>query len=70
MKQWGQSRASINGWLLGLLGPYHQYAIGMFNTFSRGPIEWSLTDTGGGGYNLGGAGFPLVALPDLHLIKF
>jgi hypothetical protein len=23
-----------------------------------------------GGYNLGGAGFPLVALPDLHLIKF
>jgi hypothetical protein len=57
MKQWGQSQASINDRLLGLLGPYHQYAIGMFNTCSRGPTEPSLTDTGGG-YNLRGAGFP------------
>jgi hypothetical protein len=57
MKQWGQSQASINNRLLGLLDPYDQYAIGTFNTCSWGPTEWSLTDTGGG-YNLGGAGFP------------
>jgi hypothetical protein len=57
MKQWGQSQASINGRLLGLLGPYHQYVIGTFNTCSRGPTERSLTDTGGG-YNLRGASFP------------
>jgi hypothetical protein len=57
MKQWGQSQASINDRLLGLLGPYHQYAIGTFNTCSRGPTERFLTDTGGG-YNLGCAGFP------------
>jgi hypothetical protein len=57
MKQWGQSQASINGRLLGLLGTYHQYAIGTFNTCSRGPTERSLTNTGGG-YNLGGADFP------------
>jgi hypothetical protein len=57
MKQWGQSQASINGQLLGLLGPYDQYAIGMFNTCSWGPTERSLTDIGGG-YNLGGADFP------------
>jgi hypothetical protein len=56
MKQWGQSQASINGRLLGLLDSYHQYAIGTFNTYSRGPTERSLTDTGGG-YNLGGANF-------------
>jgi hypothetical protein len=35
----------------------HQYAIGTFNTCSRGPTYRSLTDTGGG-YSLGGAGFP------------
>jgi hypothetical protein len=40
-----------------LTGPYHQYAIGTFNTWSWGPTEWSLTDTNGG-YSLGGAGFP------------
>jgi hypothetical protein len=57
MKQWGKSQASINGRLLGLLGPYHQHAIGMFNTCSQGPTHWSLTDSGGG-YNLEGAGFP------------
>jgi hypothetical protein len=58
--QWssgGQSQASINGRLLCLLGPYHQYAIGTFNTYSRGPIHRSLTDIGGG-YNLESAGFP------------
>jgi hypothetical protein len=57
MKQWGQSQASINGRLLGLLGSYHQYAIGTFNTCSWGPTHRFLTDTGGG-YNFGGAGFP------------
>jgi hypothetical protein len=31
--------------------------LSMFNTCSRGPTYLSLTDTGGG-YNLGGAGFP------------
>jgi hypothetical protein len=40
VKQWGQSQASINGRLLGLLGPYHQYAIGTFNTCSRGLQLW------------------------------
>jgi hypothetical protein len=53
----GLSQASIDGELLGLLGPYHQHAIGTFNTCSRGPTHWSLTDRGGG-YNLGGAGLP------------
>jgi hypothetical protein len=57
MKQWGQRQASINDRLLGLLSPYHPYAIGTFNTYSRGPTERYLTDTGGG-YNLGGAGLP------------
>jgi hypothetical protein len=57
MKKWGQSQASIDGRLLGLLDPYHQYTIGTFNTCSREPTHWSLTDTSGG-YNFGGAGFP------------
>jgi hypothetical protein len=48
MKQWGQNQASTDGRLLGLLGRYHQYAIGMFNTCSRGPTHRSLTDTGRG----------------------
>jgi hypothetical protein len=48
LQQWGQSQSSIDGWLLGLPGPYHRHAIGMFNTCSRGPTHWSLTDTGGG----------------------
>jgi hypothetical protein len=34
----------------------HQHVIGTFNTSSRGPIHWSLTDIGGG-YNLRGATF-------------
>jgi hypothetical protein len=57
MKQWGQSQPSVDGWLLGLPGPYHRHAIGTFNTSSRGPTHRSLTDIGRG-YNLEGAGFP------------
>jgi hypothetical protein len=57
MKQWGQSQASINNRLLGLLSPYHQHTTDTFNTCSRGPTHRSLTDTGGG-YKLGGASFP------------
>jgi hypothetical protein len=53
----GVSQAPAGDQLLGLPGLYHQYAIGTFNTCSRGPTEWSLTDTGGG-YNLGGTGMP------------
>jgi hypothetical protein len=80
--QWssGESQTSINSMLLGLPSPYHQHAIGTFNTCSWGPTEWTLTDTGGD-YNLEGASlphthsltfltsclpFPLVAPPDLH----
>jgi hypothetical protein len=47
----------VDGRLLGLLGPYHQHAISTLNTCSRGPTHQSLTDIGGG-YSLGGAGFP------------
>jgi hypothetical protein len=76
----GKNQAPVDNRLLGLPGPYHWHVIGTFNTFSRGPTEWSLIDTGGG-YNLGGAGlphthsptfptscphFPLVAPPGLH----
>jgi hypothetical protein len=57
MKQWGQSQAYVNGRLLGLLGTYHQHAIGTFNTYLRGPTHRFLTITGGG-YNLEGASFP------------
>jgi hypothetical protein len=55
------NQASVNNKLLGLLGSYHQHAIGMFNTCSREPTHRSLTDTGGG-YNLEGAGFPHTTL--------
>jgi hypothetical protein len=57
-KQWssGESQTSVDSRLLGLPSPYHQYAIGTFNTCSLGPTHRSLTDTGGG-YNVGGAGF-------------
>jgi hypothetical protein len=76
----GKSQASVDNWLLGLPDTYHRHAIGTFNTYSRGPIERSLIDTGGG-YNLGGADlphthssifptscphFPLVAPSGLH----
>jgi hypothetical protein len=50
LKQWGQSQSSVDNRLLGLSGPYHRYAIGTFNTCSRGSTHWSLTDTDGG-YN-------------------
>jgi hypothetical protein len=52
-----KAKTSINSRLLGLPGPYHQYAIGTFNTCSRGPTHQSLTDTGVG-YNLRGVGLP------------
>jgi hypothetical protein len=42
------SQVFIDDKLLGLLGPYHQHAIGTFNTCSRVPTPRSLTDTGGG----------------------
>jgi hypothetical protein len=58
-----ESQTSVDGRLLGLPGPYHQHAIGTFNTCSRGPTHRSLTDTGGG-YNLAGDGLP-TPLPDL-----
>jgi hypothetical protein len=53
----GVSQAPDGDQLLGLPGPYHQHAIGTFNTCSRGPTHRSLTNTGRG-YNLGGADFP------------
>jgi hypothetical protein len=57
--QWssGESQTSVDSRLLGLPGPYHQHVIGTFNICSRGPTQRSLTDIGGG-YSLGGAGFP------------
>jgi hypothetical protein len=48
---------SVDARLLGLLGTYHQYAIGTFNTCSRGPTYQFLTDTDES-YKLGGAGLP------------
>jgi hypothetical protein len=75
-----KSQAPVDNRLLGLPNSYHQHAICTFNTYSRGPTERSLIDTGGG-YNLGGAGlphihsstfptscphFPLMAPPGLH----
>jgi hypothetical protein len=44
---------------IGLLGPYLQHVISIFNTCSRGPTHRSLIDTDGG-YNLGGIGLPHV----------
>jgi hypothetical protein len=62
--QWssGESHTSINSMLLGLPGSYHRHAIGTFNTYSWGPIERSLIDTGGG-YNLEGVGLPRTHSP-------
>jgi hypothetical protein len=40
-----------------LTGLRYQHAIGTFNTCSRVPTHWFLTDTGGS-YNFGGASFP------------
>jgi hypothetical protein len=42
------SQAPVDGRLLGLPGPYHQHAIGTFNTCSWVPTTRSLTDTGEG----------------------
>jgi hypothetical protein len=42
------SQASVGGRLLGLPGTYHRHAIDTFNTCSRVPTHWSLTDTGEG----------------------
>jgi hypothetical protein len=53
MNQWGQSQPSVNGQLLGLLGPYLRHAFDTFNTYSREPTHRSLINTGGG-YNLEG----------------
>jgi hypothetical protein len=53
----GVSQAHVDDQLLGLPGPYRRYAIGTFNTCSRGPTHRSLTDIDGG-YNLGGTGLP------------
>jgi hypothetical protein len=76
----GVSQAPDDDQLLGLPGPYHRHAVGMFNTCSWGPTEQSIIDTGGG-YNLEGVGlphthsptfptsclpFPLVVPPNLH----
>jgi hypothetical protein len=41
------SQAPVGGRLPCLPGPYHQHAIGTFNTCSRVPTPLSLTDTGG-----------------------
>jgi hypothetical protein len=49
--------------LLGLLSTYHQHEISTFNTCSRGPTQWSFTDSDGG-YNLAGADFPHLT-PDV-----
>jgi hypothetical protein len=57
MKKWEQSQPSVDGRLLGLPGPYHRHAIGMFNTCLQGLTHRSLTDTGRG-YNLKGTVFP------------
>jgi hypothetical protein len=48
LKEVGQSQASTDGRLLGLLDLYHQYVIGTFNTCSRVQTPQSLTDTSGG----------------------
>jgi hypothetical protein len=78
-----KAKTSINNRLLGLSGPYHWHAIGMFNTCPWGTTEWSLTDTGGG-YNIGGVDllhthsptfptsclpYPLVAPSGLHFFQ-
>jgi hypothetical protein len=58
----GVQTPSVGNQLLGLLGPYHQHAIGTFNTCSRGPTERSSINLGGG-YSLGGAGLPHTHSP-------
>jgi hypothetical protein len=53
----GVSQAPVGDQLLGIPDSYHRHAISTFNSCSRGPTHWSLTDTSGG-YNRGGADFP------------
>jgi hypothetical protein len=57
IKAVGVKSPSIDGRLLDLSSSYLRHVISMFNTCSREPTHRSLADTGGG-YNLGGAGFP------------
>jgi hypothetical protein len=49
----GLSQASVDSRLLVLPGPYYWHVIGMFNTYSRGPTQRSLTNTAGGYNHLG-----------------
>jgi hypothetical protein len=58
-----ESQISVDSRPLGLPGPYHRYAIGTFNTCSRGLTHQSLTNISRG-YNLVGAGLP-TPLPNL-----
>jgi hypothetical protein len=53
----GESQRSIDVRLLGLLGPYLQHVVSIFNTCSQVPTHKSLIDTYRG-YNLGGVSFP------------
>jgi hypothetical protein len=53
----GKRKNFVDNQLLGLSGSYLRHTIRTFNTCSRGSTHRSLIDTGGG-YNLGGVGFP------------
>jgi hypothetical protein len=59
------SQASVDNRLLGLLSPYHRYAISTFNTCSRIPTPQSLTDTGEG-YHIGNIGIATTLSPPFH----
>jgi hypothetical protein len=61
-KSSGEKLTLVDNRLPGLPGSYHWYAIGTFNTCSRGPTERSWIDTDGG-YNLEGAGSPHTQSP-------
>jgi hypothetical protein len=64
-----KNQASVDNRLLGLPGPYHWYAIGMFNTCSWGSTHRSLTDSGRG-YSLECADFPCTTLWPSQLVLF
>jgi hypothetical protein len=74
MKQWGQMQASVDGRLLGLLGPYHQHAIGTFNTCSqrRGLQPWRcrLATYHSPTFPTNGLHFPPKCSSDLQFNKF
>jgi hypothetical protein len=57
-----ERQISVDSRLLGLLGPYHQYAIGTFNTCSRVSTPRSLTNTGGG-YHIENVGIVIALSP-------